>query len=300
MNLGSPYKRSARSKIRDFYKYSRIQLELIQCQFSQHKTFNGPDFLCIGAARAGTTWLYENLKHHPRVCLSKRKELHFFDEKPGVIQKCSVLQQNWQQPFYFTPTQVTHLSWYASHYFHCEDQLKGDISPSYCIISRDRVNQVHELLPEAKIIFIIRNPIQRAWSGLRFTWRNYFGTELRGVPQDDLIQAVSHPERLRRGNYREAIENWEAFFKDSQIFYGFYDDLAEDPLRFLEQICHFLGVTIEEIPENKLNQQAVNIAPGETMPPEVFKLLAHQYRSQIKFIEEKFSRNLQHWLEIKD
>ena len=101
-----------------------------------------PDFLGIGAQKAGTTWLYENLRRHPQMYLPNTKEIHYFD-------------------WYFYKS----IHWYCKHFMAVEkNKLKGEITPCYSTLSENKIKLIHKINPQLKIILILRNPIERAWS----------------------------------------------------------------------------------------------------------------------------------------
>ena len=100
-----------------------------------------PDFLGIGAQKAGTTWLHENLRCHPELYLPDAKELHYFD---------------WD--FHQS------LRSYAEHFRDGADRVKGEITPGYSILSSIRIALIKDLMPDLRLLFLVRNPISRAWS----------------------------------------------------------------------------------------------------------------------------------------
>ena len=110
-----------------------------------------PDFLVVGAQKSGTTSLFLLLSKHPDIFLPSRKELQFFSS-PLLYPKG--------------------LDWYATEFFSdCSDaQLAGEISPQY-MYSSEIARRVHSDLPEAKIIAILREPIDRAWSHYQMACR---------------------------------------------------------------------------------------------------------------------------------
>jgi hypothetical protein len=113
---------------------------------SKHKN-EGPDFIGIGAMKAATYWIYHCLDAHPEICMSSRKELHFF-EKPA----------NYRMG----------IGWYTSHFSHCsEGKVLGEITPAY-LSSPDAPVLIHRHYPRVKIFACLRNPVERAYSHYRF------------------------------------------------------------------------------------------------------------------------------------
>lgn len=141
-----------------------------------------PDFIGIGAQRAGTTWLGYNLQLHPRIWIPTVKEVHYFDQKindpanvvtrlsRNLLGKSTVDRRGrrqvrnglrrqrekfsrenllWDLKYYAgTPND----EWYVSLFEQGEGSVAGEITPAYSMLGSDAVSHVHGLVPEAKII----------------------------------------------------------------------------------------------------------------------------------------------------
>ena len=99
------------------------------------------DFLGIGAQKAGTTWLYEQLRLHPDISFPAGKEVHFWD-----------LQYE------------RGIEWYRPLFTHDKCKCLGEITPAYAMLSKVHIEEIRDINPSLKIIYILRNPIHRAWS----------------------------------------------------------------------------------------------------------------------------------------
>ena len=150
-----------------------------------------PNFLCIGAEKSGTTWLYHNLKKHPQIWMPPVKEIHYLDEiqrKPSLtildrLFDSRFYNQNWRQIFkeqiksnlrhpnldnilwysnyLFSPRND---QWYTSLFERARERITGDITPEYSSFKTEEVAYAYKIMPKSKIIFLLRNPIERAWS----------------------------------------------------------------------------------------------------------------------------------------
>lgn len=108
------------------------------------KTLCLPDFLGIGTQKAGTTWLRLNLLAHPEVF-------------------CSTVRTGGQwELHYFNNNFCKSLRFYSRFFEPGRDKVKGDITPNYCIIPRGRIRFIRRIMPDVKLIFLMRNPIDRA------------------------------------------------------------------------------------------------------------------------------------------
>ncbi len=256
-----------------------------------------PDFMCIGAPRAATTWVHQRLSAHPEVFLPKRKEVHFYDEPPRAAS-ATRSDLRWSESFYFDVESPAHLRWYWYQYRHAGSKLAGDITPLYSTLSVDRIACIQGHMPKLKLIYILRNPIERAWSGLRKSvWYQKGTAYLQEQDSDWILQQVMRPEVLLRGNYPQAIENWESVFPREQLQYLFFDDINSDANGSLDQIHAFLGLTRADVGGSAAGSRNVNAAPEKPMPDYVKRALSEHYAEQIRSVESRFGRDLSHWLE---
>jgi hypothetical protein len=255
-----------------------------------------PDFLGIGAPRSATTWLYQRLSLHPDVCLSKKKEIHFFDVRQG--KGTFVYGPDWRRPArqLHDLTDPVHWRWYQSQFGICGNRISGEITPDYSLLSAERIAIVKSHLPDLKLIYIMRNPVTRAWSSVRkeLWWR--FHMHPREVPDTDtLVRIATRPGVLARGDYAGAISRWETYYK-GQILYLFYDDIMEDAGHVLGAVCDFLGVDRQPLESASGHAKRVNDVPGDDIPSEVRRALEAYYAPQLPILSEKFGRSFSHWL----
>lgn len=256
-----------------------------------------PDFLGIGTARSASTWLHSRLSQHPDVYLPELKELHFFNE-PRDHEPCHVSGARWSRPVYFDLDKPESWRWYSAQFLAAGSRLKGEITPDYSTLSKARVAEVYKHLPDAKIMLLIRNPIERAWSGLRYSWKRHWDEALKPEDTDKLVQAALHPERLLRGNYPMTLQNWRAAYPEAQMLSIFYDDVQTDPSAELLRVATFLALDPQKL-VSEGDAKRVNEAPEETMPDEVRRALEAHYEKDILWLEHTFSRDLSHWRHAK-
>ena len=153
-----------------------------------------PDFLGIGAQKSGTTWLYQNLAAHPQIWMPPVKELHYLDHKPqslpvrlvsrkNFLRKAKVhLRQNLIATLKGEPDADLDWAmryclgrrtdeWYGALFPKIEGKISGEVCPGYARVGLVDVEHVHRLMPNAKVIYLIRNPVERAWSALAMHFR---------------------------------------------------------------------------------------------------------------------------------
>ena len=154
---------------------------------SRKSTIGFPDFLGIGAQKAGTTWLYENLRKHPELFLPEKKELHFFDRH-----------------FYKS------INWYYKHFLDADTlKTKGEITPSYSILSEEKIKFIYKMNPKLRIILLLRNPAERAWSHAVMNLVKRTKRNISLIKNEEFIAHFKHSRSIERGDYLRIIRNWE-------------------------------------------------------------------------------------------
>ncbi len=284
------------------------------------------DFMCIGAQKAGTTWLYEMLRPHPQLWLPPLKELHYFDRSPAYssnnfllsdrpLQRLfsrkahnrefrqklrQVLRVAWARRSCATfswamrfGVGVVNDEWYRS-LFARTSLLRGEITPSYTMLDLHDVTRVQRLVPELKVILLLRNPIDRAWSQIRHDWAHGV---FHGIDNfDQVCQFIDSPHQVLRSDYLRTLGIWETHFPPEQIFVGFHDDIAECPETVLSAILRFLdcdpslGVKLGEL------QKRVHVSKEKEMPARVRRYLATKYHDDLVTLAARFNRHPKAWL----
>ena len=302
-NVGLPLSSAQASSLnlRQSLRYQRRRvvrrIELAYARVATWIPESFPHFMCIGAPRAATTWLYTELVTDPRIFLPKQKELHFYDERQRSFPD-DESELRWQRSFYFDVDEAASQRWYWYQFRHAApEQLRGDITPVYSLQSRDRVQCIRKHIPDLRIIYIMRNPVERAWSGLRKTvWYQKGKSYLADLDEEWLQKTIMRPEVLARGDYQRAIQTWESVFPRSQICYLFYDDIRSNANGVLDNVYVFLGLPPQLGRSERSPSRAVNAAQNREMPESVRVSLERHYAGQIGFLQNHFGRDLSHWL----
>lgn len=245
-----------------------------------------PSFIGIGAPRAASTWLHDRLTAHPQVFVPHRKELHFFDaEASNDVYKFASLSDRDRQL-------------YATFFQRGVGLVRGEITPAYSCLPRDRVAQIAKFLPKIKVIYILRNPVDRAWSGIRRRCWYGEGKKANQVSPDELMRIARSKSLLIRGDYRRNITVWESEVPSDRIHYMFYDDIADDGVREIQKLCDFIGISSSEVATQEDTDKVVNNAPVSTIPRDVKDYLRSYYLSDKAFLEAKFGRDLSAWYDV--
>ena len=289
-----------------------------------------PKFIGIGAQRAGTTWLMQHFRGHPDIWVSPRKELHYFDRSPDypspsflasdhllprlfgkekhhaewrILLKESIIRNyhhpnwssiRWYFRFFFRRYND---EWYASLFKEGKDKVSGEITPSYSILESRDVEHIHRIMPKAKIIYFLRNPIDRAWSMIRHG-ANVRGQSATSLSLANLKKNLDMPHASLRGDYVRTINTWRTYFPEEQFFIGFFEDIERDAENCLLSVFRFLGVRVSrEYINSTTATQKVNVAPQKGIPSELRFYLAEKYYDQIKMLSTMIGGYATHWLE---
>ena len=191
-----------------------------------------PGFFVVGAQKAGTTSLHRWLGQQPEVCLPTIKETHFFRDE----QK-------------FRRGVEWYLDWFPQDRSRT---LSGEVDPEYMFFEA-APRRIRELVPDAKLVFVFRQPLERAYSQYQMSVsRGFeslrFGAALAAEPgrlSAGTEHSLRHHSYLARGRYAEQVERFLKLFPARQLLFAKFDDLfcAERGLQDYARICRFVGVS---------------------------------------------------------
>lgn len=244
-----------------------------------------PDFLVIGSPQSGTSWLHDKLSMHPQVFVPKIKEVRFFDQRFD-----------------------RGLAFYASLYGTAGKSIKGDISPSYGIISPSRIEVVRKILPEVRLILLARHPVNRAWSAARRVLGGSGGgavTELAEtlsyLEHEHEFRSPSGSARkeydpsLKRGHYTRVIDNWLNAYPPEQMLVCCFEKLMEEPGPGFSRILKHIGAPLPDNLEQYRLRERINSNPPGDMPGAVRELLQDLYGHQVIAMMDRYPAEFHSW-----
>ena len=222
-----------------------------------------PDFLIAGAPKAGTTALHAALASHPEIFVSTPKEAKYWlcDDAPpphyaGPGDRHSQQEWIWRREEYDA-------LWAGAR----DDQVRGESTPFY-LWSRGAHRRIGEALPEVKVIAIIRDPIDRAYSNWMHLWCD--GLE----PVADFPTAFGlESERIARGyapfwRYRELglygaqLDHLYRHVDPERVLVMRYRELVDTPIEAVDRACAFLGVATGVVSEIPQDNSRAYVSPG--------------------------------------
>jgi len=209
-------------------------------------------FLCIGAQKAGTTWLHKMLQQNPSICLPQhQKELHFWD---------------WNRS--------KGLSWYSRQFKplcvlsknskSSANSFYGEITPCYAALPPNDIHEIKSLFPDLRIVFLARDLLERTWSALLMElYQNVTGLEAgefastkklhdkkhqlllekahpRNYKDDYFMDRMEHSTHCKRTDYATCLRNWLDVFPKESILIIDYHNISKQPKSVLKMICHHI------------------------------------------------------------
>lgn len=229
------------------------------------------NFIGIGAQKCGTTWLYEMLRQHPQIEFPSGKEIHFWDD-----------------------FRSRGIDWYRN-LFLGEEKLKGEITPAYATLPSDVIAEVQREFPELRLIFIMRNPIERAWSAAKMMLAR---AEMSIDEASDqwFIDLFRSRGSLSRGDYETCLRTWLTHFHRDQILVLRYEKIQNDPINLLSDCCNFIGLKNYKnfLPDNS----AERIFPTAQLSirPSLEAALKDLYTQKIQSLSLFLEEDLSDWL----
>jgi len=296
-----------------------------------------PNFIILGAQKAGTTSLYQYLKQHPEVFMSPVKEPKFFNE--------DFEDGNRGEPNSGSLRGVSSLEEYRALFDGAtNEKAVGEASPSYLYLP-EVPTRIERYVPEAKLIATLRDPAERAYS-------SYLHQVRAGREPLDFLGAIRDEERRVREGwhyryhyrgrslYHAQLTRYHAVFSPERLQVHLYEDFREDPISVSQNMFRFLGVDDSFIPDTSLRHnvsglpksralfwflkkpsplrtalrtfvpkglrknlfvslRSRNLSKVPPMPEEARMDLIEAYREDVRRLQDLIGRDLSGWLAVK-
>ena len=237
---------------------------------------HGPDFICIGAEKGGTGWLYDQLSAHPSVWMPPVKELHYFGGRrggggKGLRRKAAGIMSGDSAPLSqlgrrksaerreLTPRDrmflehaltksklPSDIGWYAQLFSAKGTLTSGEITPAYSKLKEPEISRICAHFPHLKVIFLARDPVDRFWSAANM-WGVRRPKKAGKAAADlsnwaDVERLLNSSSAIARSYPSATARRWTAHVPPGQFFLGFFDDLAQKPTELRARIFAFLGL----------------------------------------------------------
>lgn len=251
-----------------------------------------PHFLGIGFRKAGTTWLHENLHRHPSVYVEARKGVRYFDLR------------------FHDP-----LATYFEHFREGRDRVRGEVTPNYALIPPRRIRFVRAVMPDVRLLVLLRNPVEQEWARVVHDLRKE-GLEPREQSLETILTHVARSRVLRAGGFQAVLNRWYRAFPERQIHVGLFDDIARRPQQLLTEVFEHLGITTDVdwasfpyrdviVPRFLPGMREGGDGTGVSVPgyqassrffPEVVRTyLRERYDDDLRAFHVRFGERVAHW-----
>lgn len=252
---------------------------------------------CVGATKAGTSWLYRYLEDHPACFTPVIKELHYFDAveagksngpRKRVLERRRSLVaaqasteaiaslDRWLDVM-DAPSDQAYLDYMTTS--AGANPVMVDVTPAYSLLPVERLKSMARLLPDVRFIYLLRDPVERLWSHIRMIAKRHIGMDgdmrkladrrfnrfLRGQEQD--IEA--------RGDYRSIIDRLDAAIDPSRLCLAFYETLFSQPQ--IDRLCAFIGIEAVDGKFGRRVHEGVSLEMSEDQKIRARAFLAPQY-----------------------
>lgn len=232
-------------------------------------------FVGIGAQKCGTSWLYETLSRHPSIGFPGGKEVHFWDahRSSGV-------------------------DWYKG-LFDVQDRCEGEITPAYAILPPEAIREVHCHFPALRLVYLMRNPMERAWSSARMALRR---AEMQYPEASDqwFIDHFKSRGSLLRGDYATCLKNWMAVFPREQLLIARHEDIVQDPVALANRVLQHIGLDpfFSGAQRDELSRPVFE-GNCHALRPALADLLVELYADRIDALSELLEDDFSHWKNIR-
>ena len=271
------------------------------------------NFIGIGAQKSGTSWLYKQFEKSNQIDVTPIKELHYFDRaqrypSPNFLGITKlffrILNPKWTFKALSTilrdkKNSEWYKKWFFSNYtddwylslFENLGKCKGEITPAYAILEEPDIEKMSKLLgSNTKIIFLLRHPVERAWSSYKYKYdiKNYTHSNF-----DYAKTYLMSQEQLSKSNYSETIALYKKYF--DTVFIGFFEAIPEKPEELLKDIFEYLELDTEEINTFSDLNQRVNTSEKIDIPLEIETILNQLYEKQIEDLALSHGEYFNNW-----
>lgn len=211
-----------------------------------------------GSTKSATTSLFFYLKDHPEICSSSIKETRYWLEKSYPIR---------------AHHQYSGVNEYNYFFEHCDVGIKMEATPDYLYSHKAPFFLKKELSTRVKLVFILRDPIDRLVSWFRYAKQDGLLNDSVSfseyIAQMKILESSTitqqHLFALQHGRYNEYLKKWSSIFNLNQISFYFFEELKKDPRNFMASICRDIGIdpNFYEEYEFKVANNSLNLRSGK-------------------------------------
>lgn len=273
---------------------------------------------CTGAAKAGTSWLFDYLRTHPDCYFPTTKELHYWDgvksgrgaffrdQLPGRIAdiRSRYIQKQTPEHLAYQEASMDDIRrWYDAFDGATRDdqmyldyigigragaQVVGDFTPAYAALPPDWLRRMVGVYPRVKVIYLLREPVDRLWSHMRMD-AGAEGAQGALSRFDDFL-AGGQKTVAQRSNYRQAVNRLREVVAEEDLLITYYERLFTDET--VRQVTDFLGISAHAAQFKK----AVHASKPAALDAARRQKAQHLLRQQYNFVERRLGGLPPEWV----
>lgn len=248
----------------------------------------------VGAGKSGTTWLHRYLSRRGDIFMPRPKELHYFDAKyrPDMVGPARKRRLKSKKYKNAADPERGAESLHDDHAYReffrkrvPEDiNVFGEITPGYALIGEQVYRKIRELFPHIRVIFLMRDPVERFYSHVRMNRNN---RAARSLPPQEIAELLNHPRYTELSAYEHTIRALEAVFARDEIVYLFYETLFRDET--VAALCDFLGVDYRPA---DFEDVAKSGGTHDPISPLLHERFMEKFQPTYRFCRQKFGADL--------
>ncbi|WP_018879405.1 sulfotransferase [Thioalkalivibrio sp. ALE9] len=228
----------------------------------------------IGAQKAGTTWLHRQLARHPAVEFPAGKEVHFWDRHfPERGEEA-----------------------YQALFSTAPDRCECDITPAYSTLGEEAVRACYRAAPQAGVVLVLRNPVERAWSSALMALGRAEMTIDEASDQWFIDHFRSRGSRLR-GDYARALRLWRGAYGTGRVCVLRFEQIREDPQGLLRQVADLAGLGWHSGWTPEALGQRVFAGQAHPLPRHLRDVLCELYADPVEALAGEIDWDPRPWLE---
>ena len=248
---------------------------------------NGPDYMLIGAQKAGSTWIYENLIRHPHI------------DTPEIYPEVGETELTRKEITFFNDyhRHAMGKEFYLKRFDHVSNvgRIVGDHTYTYHDMPAWAEKEVADWFPMLKVILSIRNPVDRAWSQAKMHFRIYHGQNVREVPERDVLYFFA--EHYKFGCYTASMAVWKKHIPEHRFKIVWFEDIAQKPLKLLGRLCEFLGVSAPNPEDGYPLETKFVKGSEEPMPQNYRRFLEQMFEPEIRALGTQYPHIIDRWMD---
>lgn len=287
-----------------------------------------PDFIGVGTERAGTSWLFSMIAHHPQSWVPPLKELHFLDtidpDVPShepryrwhltsrIKHKAAPFFDMRARPEFSKNNYAEYLLWDWNYFTGDVDfnwyqrlfserftkgRIAGEYTPAYCNISSELIAKLLDINPQMKFLMVFRHPQEQMRSSLIQHFVMIENRTFESVSEEEMMDWLRSPFAQKKSNIRSIMDKWNEAVPKEQLFVGLYEEIKNAPEDLIHRTYEFLGLKTDFMPEKQYYQSKINTLtkPNYIIPQTVQDHIDEAFGPETAYVKQNYPELAKYW-----